>query len=251
MKRRSVIMIIMTFMLLTLVGVGFATWIITEPTKESTAEGNIEVEKVESKVAWQFEAYWVNEPTTDDPVKNDAANNIVFGTPKDKVEKAWLTNDTIDQENLTVYLFVKAKVETDENKKVEVGNNDYAKISLKAVVNAATEQGEGESTNTPADLKTYLGDLATVSVTLKGGTSEINELSSTDLKQGVVLKITFGWKYKDGATDVTTNPYTYFNGLPYSKENAKTAEDYLKALYSLLDNCSFKVVLTADVKTAQ
>ena len=103
MKRRSVIMIIMTFMLLTLVGVGFAAWIITAPTTNKEVTGNIEVETVESKVSWQFEAYWVNEPTTGDPVKNDAANNIVFGTPKDKVEKAWLTNDTIGQENLTVY----------------------------------------------------------------------------------------------------------------------------------------------------
>lgn len=243
MKRRSVIMIIMTFMLLTLVGVGFAAWIITAPTTNKEVTGNIEVETVESKVAWQFDAKWV------DAEGNDVTSaDIVFGTPKETISKAWLTNPAMGTENLTVYLSVKAQVATDENKKVEVAENDYAKIALEAVVNAATEQGEGESTNTPVNLKTYLGDLATVSVTLKDGTSEINELSSTDLKKGVVLKITFGWKYKDGETHVVDNPYKYFNGLPYSEENAKAAEDYLKALYSLLDNCSFKVVLTADVK---
>lgn len=250
MKRRSVIMIIMTFMLLTLVGVGFATWIITAPTTDGEATGNIKVETVESKVAWQFDAYWVNKPTTGDPVKNEDANNIVFGAPEQNVDKAWLTSNGTEKENLTVYLFVKAKVHTDENKKVEVAANDIAKVDLKAVITTQTVGDGQESTTAPA-LSEYLKEVATVKVTLVDSDTEVKELTAEQLKTGVVLQITFRWSYKDGTTDVVENPYKYFNRLPYNEANATTAETYLKALNNKLAACSFKVVLTADVKTTQ
>ena len=245
MKRRSVIMIIMTFMLLTLVGVGFATWIIIEPTKESTAEGNIKVEKVESKVAWQFDAKWVDADGKE--IGEDKEPEIVFGMPSETVKKAWLTNNEIAKENLTVYLYVKAN-ETD----VEVGEDDYAKIDLLvdllAIITTQTV-GDGQETTTVPTLSEYLKEVATVSVTVKEDKTNtpVNELSKTQLQEGVTLKITFGWMYKDGDKTVTENPYTYFNGKDYETYHV-TANTYLTNLYNKLENCSFKVVLTADVK---
>ena len=250
MKRRSVIMIIMTFMLLTLVGVGFAAWVITAPTTDSTVTGNIQVEKVESKVSWQFEAYWVEKPTTDGaPVKKDDANNVVFGMPADTITKAWLTNDSIGEENLTVYLYVVAKVDADPDKKVDVAKNDFAKVDLKAVIPNPQAGEDGQSATIDEKLGSYLQDVASVKVTLVDSDTEVIDLTSEQLKAGVVLKITFGWKYSNGTELLTTNPYTHFNGLTYSPENAEAANTYLTSLYSKLEKCSFKVVLTADVKT--
>ena len=241
MKRRSVIMIIMTFMLLTLVGVGFAAWIITEPTKEPTAEGNIKVEKVESKVAWQFDAKWVDADGIE--IGEDKEPEIVFGMPSETIKKAWLTNNDIENENLTVYLYVKAN-ETD----VEVDENDYAKIDLLAVITTQTV-GDGQETTTVPALSEYLKEVATVSVTVKEDKTNtpVNELSKTQLQEGVTLEITFDWMYKDGDKTVTENPYTYFNGKDYETYHV-TANTYLTNLYNKLENCSFKVVLTADVK---
>ena len=241
MKRKSVIMIIMTFMLLTLVGVGFATWIIIEPTKESTAEGNIKVEKVESKVAWQFDAKWVDADGKE--IGENKEPEIVFGMPSETVKKAWLTNNNIAKENLTVYLYVKAN-ETD----VEVGEDDYAKIDLLAIITTQTV-GDGQETTTVPTLSEYLKEVATVSVTVKEDKTNtpVNELSKTQLQEGVTLKITFGWMYKDGDTPVTENPYTYFNSKDYETYHV-AANTYLTNLYNKLENCSFKVVLTADVK---
>ena len=241
MKRRSVIMIIMTFMLLTLVGVGFATWIITEPTKESTAEGNIKVETVESKVAWQFDAKWVD--ASGKEIGKDKEPEIVFGMPSETIKKAWLTNNDIKNENLTVYLYVKAN-ETD----VEVDENDYAKIDLLAVITTQTV-GDGQETTTVPALSEYLKEVATVSVIVKGDETKtpVKELSKKQLQEGVTLEITFDWMYKDGDKTVTENPYTYFNGKDYETYHV-AANTYLTNLYNKLQNCSFKVVLTADVK---
>ena len=241
MKRRSVIMIIMTFMLLTLVGVGFAAWIITEPTKESTAEGNIKVEKVETKVAWQFDAKWVD--ASGKEIGKDKEPEIVFGMPSETIKKAWLTNNDIKNENLTVYLYVKAN-ETD----VEVDENDYAKIDLLAVITTQTV-GDGQETTTVPALSEYLKEVATVSVIVKGDETKtpVKELSKKQLQEGVTLEITFDWMYKDGDKTVTENPYTYFNGKDYETYHV-AANTYLTNLYNKLQNCSFKVVLTADVK---
>ncbi len=249
MKRRSVIMIIMTFMLLTLVGVGFATWIITAPTTDGEATGNIKVETVESKVSWQFDAYWVNEPTSDTPARNDAANNIVFGAPEQNVEKAWLTSNDTEKVSLTVYLFVKAKLAEKENERVQVAENDYAEVALKAVVTETIVPAEGGSSTTTEneyDLATYLKGVATVSVTVGG--NAITKLTAKQLREGVVLTITFGWDYKDKeGNPVSENPYTYFNGKKYDEYYA-IAEKYLTDLYSKLNVCKFKVVLTAAVE---
>lgn len=249
MKRRSVIMIIMTFMLLTLVGVGFATWIIIAPTEESKAEGNITVETVQSQNSWQFEAKWVDDEGNE--LGKDKKPEIVFGLPSDmEIEagkKVWLTNDHIGTENLTVYLYVKASV-TD----VQVDANDYAKIELKSVVTTAASDGQ-EATTDEKVLSTYLGDDASVSVTVKEDETNtpVKELSSQQLKDGVTLKITFGWKYNDGETDgIVENPYTHFNKLDYY-EHQEAANTYLSKLYGMLKNCSFKVVLTAAVKTSE
>ena len=243
MKRKSVIMIIMTFMLLTLVGVGFATWIITEPTKESTAEGNIKVEKVESKVAWQFDAKWVDADGKE--IGEDKEPEIVFGMPSETIKKAWLTNNSIGPENLTVYLYVKANA-TD----VQVDSNDYANVDLLAVIETSAGDGQ-EITKTEKALSTYLENVATVSVTVKEDKTNtpVKELSSTQLQEGVTLKITFGWMYKDGDAIVTENPYTYFNASDKEyKDYHEKANTYLTSLYTTLEKCTFKVVLTADVK---
>ena len=247
MKRRSVIMIIMTFMLLTLVGVGFATWIITAPTTDGEATGNIKVETVQSQKAWQFDAKWVKSPTD----LTETTAEIVFGTKSsDSIKQAWLTNEKIKDENLTAYLYVIANV--DKNIGVNVADNDIANVDLKAVVTKTSVPAEGETSTTTeevVDLEGYLEGVATVSITVDGNV--ITKLTAKQLREGVVLTITFGWDYKDKeGNPVSENPYTYFNGKKYDDYYA-IAEKYLTDLYSKLNVCDFKVVLTAAVEATE
>lgn len=243
MKRRSVIMIIMTFMLLTLVGVGFATWIITAPTTDGEATGNIKVETVQSQKAWQFDAKWVKSPTD----LTETTAEIVFGTKSsDSIKQAWLTNETIKDENLTAYLYVIANV--DKNIGVNVADNDIANVDLKAVVTKTSVPAEGETSTTTevVDLEGYLEGVATVSITVNG--NAITKLTAKQLREGVVLTITFDWDYKDkDGNPVDDNPYIYFNKQKYDEYHT-IAEEYLTDLYNKLDVCKFKVVLTAAVE---
>ena len=249
MKRRSVIMIVAIFMLVALIGTGFAAWLITAPTEEGSAEGNIVVEDVTEQVAWQFDAHWVNAEGAD----VDSAE-IVFGAPTQNVSKAWLTSNGVKTENLTVYLSVKANV--DSKKGVAVAPNEIAKISLKAIVEeAASGEGTAETVEVDkGDLATYLNNFASVSITVKGDESKtpVTELTAEQLSKGVILQITFGWNYTGKDSEVVTkNPYTYFNEYAYSADISGKASAYLTGLYGLLENCTFKVVLTADVKPAE
>lgn len=269
MKRRSVIMIIMTFMLLTLVGVGFAAWIITAPTTDSTAGGNIKVDTVTSQESWAFSTKWVDlkvekdaegKVTSQSFVDRTTAPEIVFGTPAESIEKAWLTNTEVGQENLTAYLYIIA----DADGKVAVDTTkDFAKIEVNVVETIKTKaEGSGEETVTEkrTDFNTHLAGNATVSLSTVDDTNftetavtaenGVLTLSGDHLKSGVYLKVQFNWKDLDGEKEGIENPYAYYNGLDYSAENAAAAEEYLKALYGKLNGLTYEVVLKADKKSS-
>lgn len=256
--RRRIVMLMGIIMSIAVVGVGFAAWVITAPTEDASANGNIKVEEVTEETSWSFDAYWVNsatyQPVSSGEDKGKLTDNptIVFGTPKDPIADAWLSNDEIGEETLKAYLYVKAVAGDDEEALATASGT----VTLNAVIPSETPGEDPEI----VELNTYLGDYASVTVT-------DSALDSTELGQGVVLTIEFKWNTFATKTKVETptepvegevqeetynytyvqsNPYTYYNNAEYSIDLANLANEYLTGLYNLLAEIEFQVLLQAE-----
>lgn len=227
MRRRRIIMFFAMIMSVAIIGVGFAAWIITAPTAPKEQSGTITVDTVEVR-GWTFQTYWVSAEDETTSLGDDYKPSIVFGTPKDLIKNAWLTNDNktnIGEEQLVAYLYVKGV-----HVEGVVGGYtipDSADIAI-SVLN-------GDNEITPKNFEINISE-------------EDKNIDATQLENGVVITITFKWKTPkvDGTGTVDTNPYTYYNGEAYSTEVATKAKTYLESLYSELNGVKFKVTLTAN-----
>lgn len=93
MKRKTLTLTLSILACLALIGVGFASWIISAEVSATPAEGSFIVDTVNDK-SYKVEGAWL---------KNQS--KITFGAPAtmNNVENAWLTNNSEDKkENLTV-----------------------------------------------------------------------------------------------------------------------------------------------------
>lgn len=128
MKRKTLTLTLSILACLALIGVGFASWIISAG-KSATATGNIVVDDVSDKrISLTYE--WV-----------DGKSSIIYGWDENYVtkEKDWLKNDTVDK-----------KADLDLTLKVTVkdGNNNlYDPESISAIITAdaayTTAKGKG------------------------------------------------------------------------------------------------------------
>lgn len=108
MKRKTLTLVLCLLSCLALIGVGFASWIITSNT-EQNAEGNISVDTVTDN-RLTVETSWLDEK-----------NSIVFGWKEGSYTNSWLQNtDPTYKENLTVTLVVTVK--NSENVAVDAQN---------------------------------------------------------------------------------------------------------------------------------
>ena len=92
MKRKTLTLTLSILACLALIGVGFASWIISADTS-TTAQGSFIVDTVTDK-SYNVEGLWLGNQS-----------KITFGAPDtmNNTEKTWLTNDSTDKkENLTV-----------------------------------------------------------------------------------------------------------------------------------------------------
>lgn len=92
MKRKTLTLTLSILACLALIGVGFASWIISADTS-ATAQGSFIVDTVTDK-SYKVEGIWLGNQS-----------KITFGAPTtmNNTEKTWLTNDSTDKkENLTV-----------------------------------------------------------------------------------------------------------------------------------------------------
>lgn len=92
MKRKTLTLTLSILACLALIGVGFASWIISADTS-ATAQGSFIVDTVNDK-SYKVEGVWLGNQS-----------KITFGAPTtmNNTEKTWLTNDSTDKkENLTV-----------------------------------------------------------------------------------------------------------------------------------------------------
>ena len=93
MKRKTLTLTLSILACLALIGVGFASWIISAEVSATPAEGSFIVDTVTDR-SYKVEGAWLSNQS-----------KITFGAPStmNNVEDAWLTNNSDDKkENLTV-----------------------------------------------------------------------------------------------------------------------------------------------------
>lgn len=230
MKRKTLTLTLVLLSCLALIGVGFASWIIS-PNKTETAEGNFSVDSVTEKNL-TTKAEWCNENGAIDTT----LGSVIFGyknfSDANATNYNWLKNNNTNfEERLTLYL--KVTVTDGENAvAIDIAN---VKVTLAETTgkyaNLATEQtAEGNTRNT------IVGALPTQE---NSGIVVSNTLGTATAETGVFyVTFTFSW----GEEFEGLNPYQFYNAQVYTDNLGSKAKKMLNDLYTLLD-CKFTATL--------
>lgn len=249
MKSKLTITVASILSVLTLVGVGFAAWIIINPSVSADQNGTITAETVTDN-SYTLEAVIA----TDD--------KIVFGAPaKMEAKNAWLTADTETQkEDLSATLTLTLKYK------------DWNYVPLNFSVTMKSKKG-GENDTVFGDLvsKNYITnpkisypsgstDTITNDVEMNGATSTVtipktafpgyDDKDITKEKDvTLVITITFGWGDHFKVDTENVNPYVFYNqeGKTYEANHAD-ANTVLTAISGLKD-VSYTVTISGTTNT--
>lgn len=238
------------------VSVGLASWVITAPTIEQTADGTIKVDTVSTN-AVTLAGTWVS--VTEDEnaisVDNDLTEKpvIYYGAPEKTIEGAWLTNNDTAKESLTAWLKVTATTTgtaTVSNLTVTFTASDSAKFNGAIAVVPETD------TESKIKGKTLIG-APKFTVWAYDGTKYVKggaptPYLSTDSKAVVsltgstahtyIIKVEFSW----GTAFNNENAYEYFNKKAYDSTSADIATEALTKLNTALSGVTYIMTVSAD-----
>ena len=250
MKRKSLTMILCLLTCLSLVGVGFASWVISSGDTE-VATGNITVDAVSDQ---RF--YFGNTETL---------KSIHFGMANvEEISNAWLTNQSATKENLsaTFEIVLNSKAELDGATEAywksvvevtanfalaEVGETTNSKNSQTAV-DAYNDAKKAKAIIVPnADLTVkFLADkstttYATYQVVVEFAWGEAFDTERTNYRTSENFEITDDYNPKDNL-----NPYVFYN----SKDVKNWGDDayYYLHLIELIESLYYNVTVTATSK---
>ncbi len=229
MKRKTMTMMLCLLCTLALVSVGFASWVISTSTTVQQ-EGNIVVETVSDKrvnVKVEF-------------LSSSANNQIIFGRPKDYVEKTsdWLINDKSgNEENFTLKfkVTITEKTSTSTSTSVQLNQTDKFEITLEADTKYTqlTNYSSGNYSNKNLVSELVNGD---------SGNVEVSKAYKEDGYYEVEVTIKNAW----GSSFGNQNPYNYYNEKTSVDDSVIIeAYDLLKALETGLKDAKYtlKVVV--------
>lgn len=214
MKRKTLTLTLSILACLALIGVGFASWIISANTS-TTAQGSFIVDTVTDNRLVVENCRWITINGTE-VTSNENSAKVSFGAPATMDETgAWLTNDkkgTTEKLTVVYELTVKTK-----------GGEFVSNLSGDEII------GTVSCSDATYDPK-YVA-LPTLTVTNKGN--------------GIYyLQLDFDWGTDFGGK----NPYVYYNEKEYSDALAQEAFDKLTAIKAL-NNITFKFNITVKNKT--
>lgn len=248
MKSKLTITVASILSVLTLVGVGFAAWVISNPNVSADQTGTITAETVSDK-SYTLEAVIA------------ADDKIVFGAPaKMEAKNAWLTADTETQkEDLSATLTLTLKYKdwnyvplnfsvTMKSKKGEANDTVFGDlVSKNYITNPKISYPSGSETITK-DVKMN-GTTPDVTIPKTVFTGINNEVTDTVKEATLKITITFGWgdHFKVGTENV--NPYVFYNqeGKTYEANHAD-ANTALTAISGLKD-VSYTVTISGTTNT--
>lgn len=245
-KKSGIIAAVVGLSAVSLVSVGFASWVMSGGDSAAITDGQISVETVDDKrfLIMKTGDY---KPRVDygKNVKNENANSICFGiddsTP---ITGAWLTaGGTEDEGNAPKYenlsatvIFYVANLTTVENV-----------VTAKLTVTGNTDGWDDAVDNH------YVAEAPTDLVPVIPTTGD--NLTYTDTNTGLVYKkvtaaVQFAWGSTFTYNNAAVNPYVYFNHQENTYENTTNAKTILDNLETYLTNVTFSVAITTSVPAA-
>lgn len=243
-KKNGIIAAVITLSSVSLVSVGFASWIMSGGDS-TTVDGQISVETVDDNrflIAKTGDyapkiAYGDN---LGHDVKGNDASKITFGiddsTP---IANAWLTAGGTG-ENAPKYENLKATLS------FYVANLKTSQTTVPSAVLSVVDNGTSGWATAAGNTKNYV--VAPTNLTCSISESETQTIDNLVYRK-VTAPIQFGWGSYFG-NENPKNPYTYFNSMTYSVENANTAKTVLHELETYLAGVNFRVTVTTTVPNA-
>lgn len=246
MKKKFSLTLISILSVVVLVGVGFAAWIITTPNVKEQQTGTITASGV-TDARYKLTAAITNE-------------SIVFGKPsgyKGNNSDWFKPGSDVGDEKLIATLTLTLTDPDGNAWDDETVFKSYLPDTFTFTMNA-TKPGSGEKTTVGANddfnhavsknhVKNTTISYGAVSDTVTLGTA-INIAKDAftkgaDNKYTLTITITFAWG--TAFTDAThTNPYDYFNNLPYDDVNAKKALE-LNDMQGKINGISYVVTIAS------
>lgn len=249
MKKKFSLTLISILSVVVLVGVGFAAWIITTPNVEEMQTGTITASGV-TDARYKLTATIANE-------------SIVFGKPSGYDDSNSNNSDwfkpgsDVGDEKLTATLTLTLTDPDGNAWDDETVFNNHLPDTFTFTMNATKAGVEGSSVDANGDFNQAVsqkyvenptisyGTVSATPVTL-GTAIEIKKSAFTkgaDNKYTLTITIKFAWG--TAFTDAThTNPYDYFNNLPYDDVNAKKALE-LNAMQGKINGISYEVKIAS------
>lgn len=250
MKKKLSLTLISILSVVVLVGVGFAAWIITTPSVEQQQTGTITASGV-TDARYKLTATITN-------------GDIVFGKPNDYTPggNAWFKpSDDVGVEKLTATLTLTLTDPEGGALKDDVFSKHLPDTFTFTMNATKPGSGEGSSGDANGDFNQAVNQNhvknPTISYTASGKTEATKkdvtlgtaiEIAKDAFKKGddnkytLTITITFAWG--TAFTDEThTNPYDYFNSLPYDG-NAEKALG-LNAMQEKINGISYEVTIAS------
>lgn len=260
MKSKLTITVASILSVLTLVGVGFAAWVISNPSVSANKDGTITAETVSDK-SYTLEAVI-------------GGGEIVFGkpaTPNAEITTPWLTADSAAQtEDLSATLTLTLKYKdwnyvplnfsvTMKSKKGEADDTVFTSLRDGSY---STLTGTLEKKNFIANPKISYrsgSDTITKDVKMNGTADDVtipktafpnyDDTNTTDEKTAILeITITFGWGTYFTVDGSVVNPYTFYNKKTYDKVIGTEANTVLTAISGLKD-VSYTVTISGTTNT--
>ena len=254
MKRRNLTLSLCLLAILAFSSIGFASWVITRPSAENIAEGQIIVDDATNG------AYTLVVPTE--------MGQIIFGSPAEpgEYEEVWL-NNTNHEEVLSQTISL--QIEPAEAGKTFADIKDTVnslKVSLSYISYKKTESGAYELDDDGNKIEQSMASNFTHCVNenyivepvlsyYAGKDDEGNDIwtefnngdtlavNNAFNAQGIcTIKVEFNWGSWGGNT-ANVNPYDYYNGQKYTAALANEAQENLHDLYENLKDVLYKLTI--------
>lgn len=261
MKKKSLATLISGLLAVSLVGVGFASWVIIQGASEKK-EGSVNVETI-TKTNISIEAYWADndEDYTCEKLTKEQTKM------KNKDEKALYTEDKDTDDSQLSF----GSSSQGASGWLRNTNGKIERKSLKLDVNVSESSSVSSyvltfSVSDPAAYKAAVDAGYITGIMLDGTAIPTESAEATQNKEAVVAgtltvksssapaAATYTISYEWGDTFGGQNPYAYYNGMSISSkigtgEDAPTADahamEHIQALYKTLNGLTFSLTIEA------
>lgn len=218
MKRKTLTLTLSILACLALIGVGFASWVISAEVSATPAEGSFIVDTVNDK-SYKVEGAWLG-----------SQSKITFGAPATmNASNPWLTNDSEGKtENLTVTYQLTVTTYGNGTKATGIANKITADVTAP----------EDKDYTAAVNGKLIIAPTNATVVEVPEGNGKYN------------ITVTYQWGEHFG----NVNPYTYYNAKTATDKLSGTETTYMQDAKTSLETLSkieASVVFTLNITVAK